>query len=119
MAMSNTLPTVNLPEPPLTSGMSIEVGLLARRSVREFQPGALTIAEVSQPSSSDKLRPPLARTLNLHQPAFHHLANLVPGERVTSVRYRRGIDEQRHGHVVALDQREHVRIDGFVSVIRG
>jgi SagB-type dehydrogenase family enzyme len=46
--MLQTLPQVNLPGPRLESGVSIEAALRMRRSIREFQRGSLTIAEVSQ-----------------------------------------------------------------------
>jgi SagB-type dehydrogenase family enzyme len=46
--MLQTLPQVNLPEPRLESDVSIEAALRLRRSIREFQRGPLTIAEVSQ-----------------------------------------------------------------------
>lgn len=39
---------VSLPAPPVAGGMSLEEALAQRRSVREFAPGALTLAEVSR-----------------------------------------------------------------------
>jgi len=41
-------PGVNLPAPPTTGAMSLEEALARRRSVREFVPGALTLAEISR-----------------------------------------------------------------------
>jgi SagB-type dehydrogenase family enzyme len=46
--MSQTLTQLDLPEPRLESGTSIEAALRSRRSVREFGSGPLTLAEVSQ-----------------------------------------------------------------------
>lgn len=39
---------VNLPRPPAAGAMSLEEALARRRSVREFAPGELTLAEISQ-----------------------------------------------------------------------
>lgn len=39
---------INLPAPPTAGAMSLEEALAHRRSVREFAPGALTLAEVSR-----------------------------------------------------------------------
>lgn len=47
-AMSQTLPQLDMPEPRLESDTSIEAALRSRRSIREFGPGSLTLAEVSQ-----------------------------------------------------------------------
>jgi SagB-type dehydrogenase family enzyme len=47
-AVRDTLPSVTLPEPRAAGGISVESAMAERRSVREFEPGALTIAELSQ-----------------------------------------------------------------------
>lgn len=39
---------INLPPPPTAGAMSLEEALAHRRSVREFAPGALTLAKVSR-----------------------------------------------------------------------
>lgn len=41
-------PGVSLPPPPTAGAMSLEEALAQRRSVREFVPGALTLAEISR-----------------------------------------------------------------------
>lgn len=41
-------PGVSLPPPPTAGAMSLEEALARRRSVREFAPGALTLAEISR-----------------------------------------------------------------------
>jgi SagB-type dehydrogenase family enzyme len=46
--MSETLSSLLLPEQRRDSDTSIEAALRSRRSIREFAPGALTLAEVSQ-----------------------------------------------------------------------
>jgi SagB-type dehydrogenase family enzyme len=45
---ANAMETIELPLPRKDAGVSIEQVLLRRRSTREFQPGALTLPEVSQ-----------------------------------------------------------------------
>ena len=47
-ALAAERPTVALPKPDLTGRVTLEQAVSQRRSVREYAPGALTLAEVSQ-----------------------------------------------------------------------